>query len=246
MAKTADKETASWSEKLVQRLFVWATKVNTKDIRKRVAAVRKANPAGSPEEWADALIKAKCERTAKIGVATSAASVVPVLGTAFTLTLGMVVDLSSTVTAQAELVLEIAEALGIELTQAQQRETILWVLGIGATGQKLGLRAGQKALARLGERASQRWLSKAIPFVGIAASGSLNYFSTYLIGKRAKAYFAQGPEATGSWSENLRAISGFDERKLANWLSQSQSQIREKLVTYKEQMQQRMRRSAQD
>ncbi|NJL34321.1 MAG: hypothetical protein HC893_11220 [Chloroflexaceae bacterium] len=48
-----------------------------------------------------------------------------------------------------------------------------------------------------------------------------NVLATYIIGKRAQAYFGLGPEAMGDWGESLRAIVGVDERKIAGWVSET-------------------------
>jgi hypothetical protein len=65
----------------------------------------------------------------------------------------------------------------------------------------------------------QRSAVKAIPVIGVAVSAGANALSTYVIGRRAHAYFSLGEEKMGDWAESLRAISGVDERKIAAWLS---------------------------
>jgi hypothetical protein len=45
--------------------------------------------------------------------------------------------------------------------------------------------------------------------------------STYIIGQRADAYFRLGPDALGTWTDSLRAVSGVDERKIGGWLAES-------------------------
>ena len=217
-------------ERLAHRVFDWASKVDTRKVLKNVNALRKAFPDASKDELIDTLIKRKCQRTAKIGVATSAASVVPVLGTALSLTIGMVADLGGTITSQAELVLEIAEILEVKMTESEKRETVFIVLGIGASTQHLSVRAGKSILNKLGQRYAKRWVGKAIPFLGIVASGSINYLSTYLIGKRALAYFVKGPETMGSWQHSLGAITGMDKDKLSEWMGESREQVGLKLT----------------
>lgn len=210
----------SFSAGLMHRLAEWIGKVDIKAVRKRVAATRKEFPKASPEELADILIKQKCQHTARIGAATAAAGAIPVVGTFVSLTLGMAIDLGAVITAQAELVLELAEVSGVSLTQAQRRETVFVVLGLGAGLEHLGTMASQGLLRKLAQRYSQRWLAHAIPLLGIASSAGLNAFSTYLIGQRAKIFFRDGAASLGDWKASLRAFSGIDEKRLSGWLKE--------------------------
>jgi hypothetical protein len=171
------------------------------------------------------LIKAKCQKAGTVGAATSAANIIPGIGTALSLTIGMVVDIGSTLKQQAELVLEIAEARRVVLSDAQRNEVLLVVVGIGAGSQHVGGKALQSLTQKAGELAAQKWMAKAVPAIGVAASAGTNVVSTYIIGKRANAYFQRGPEAMGDWKDNLRALSGVDERKIAGWISESSSAV---------------------
>ena len=191
----------------------------------RVRGIRREHPEWTDAELVERLIKSKCQQTAAIGAATSASSIVPVFGTAISLTVGLVVDISSTLKLHAELVLEIAEAHGHRLTEAQRSEVILAVTGLSTGFGQLGGQATKAVSRKVGEMAAQRWLAKAIPAIGMAASASTNVLSTYIIGKRADAYFVRGPEALGDFKDNLRAISGVDERKLAGWVKESSQSV---------------------
>ena len=62
---------------------------------------------------------------------------------------------------------------------------------------------------------------KAWPIIGVGASGGINMLTTYVIGKRAEAYFGLGPDKMDEWDEGLRALIGVDERKLASWLGET-------------------------
>lgn len=220
--KTATKpdKAAGVGEHLVQRLVEWISKVDVKAVRKRVAKLRKELPAAGPEELSQELIRRKCRHTARIGAATAATGSIPVLGTLFSLTLGLAIDLGAVITAQAELVLEIAEVYGVSLNQAQRRETVFIVLGIGAGLEHLGHLASQRLLRRLSERYAQRWVAHAVPVLGIASAAGLNAISTYVIGQRARVFFRDGAEALGDWKSSLRAFSGIDASQLRSWLHQ--------------------------
>lgn len=187
----------------------------------RVRELKRRHPDLSETEFIEKLIKAKCQKTAAVGATTSAASIIPGLGTALSLTIGFAVDISSTLKLQSELVLEIAEAHGHRLTRNERNEVILAVMGLSTGISRLSGRAIKGFSHKLGEMAARKWLAKAVPAIGMAASASTNVLSTYIIGKRANAYFMRGPEAMGDLKSNLRALSGVDERKIARWISES-------------------------
>lgn len=217
-------------EKGAQRLLEWASKVDDRKVKKNVKALRKANPEAGPDELIQALIKAKAQRTATVGVVTSVAGAVPIIGTAVSLTAGMAADLSATITSQAELVLEIAEVLGVELDKKEKREAVFVVMGLGAGMQQMGTRVSKDLLSKLGQRYAKRWVGKVIPFAGILAAGGINYISTYLIGKRAKIYFTQGEDHMGNWQQSLQHITEFDKDQLAQWMQQNKESVNTQLV----------------
>lgn len=203
----------------------WATRVDSKAAVQRVQALRALNIDKTPAELAEQLIKEKCLYTARMGAATSATSMVPVFGSALALTVGVLVDLGASLSAQAELVLELAEVYDYPLTEANKRETILVVLGLGTGTEYLTRKAGREATERLIKHYVKRWATKVIPVAGIAASASAAALTTYLIGRRAEKYFTQGATALGDWKDSLRAFSGVDERKLLAWLSKVKSKL---------------------
>jgi uncharacterized protein (DUF697 family) len=187
----------------------------------RVRALREQHPDWTKDQLVEQLIKRKAQQTAAIGAATAGSGLVPGLGTVVALTIGSVADFGATLRLQTELVLEIGEVHGRRLGPAEKRQVVLLVGGLGAgSGQALS-RGGARLSVRLTQRYAQRWIAKAIPFAGIAASAGSNALATYLIGRRAHAYFAIGPAAVGSWAESLRALTGMDERRLTSWLSEA-------------------------
>lgn len=184
----------------------------------RVQELRARQPEWSEAQVVDELIRRKVRQTAAIGAATAGAGVIPGLGTLVALTVGAVADLGATLRLQTELVLEIAEAHGRRLSKDEKRRVVLLVGGVSAGGGRLLSRGGARLTLNLTRRYAQRWVARAVPFAGIAAAAGVNALSTYVIGHRAQALFSRGPEAVGSWSESVRALSGVDERRLASWI----------------------------
>lgn len=187
----------------------------------RVHSLRQKHPNASQEELTEALTKQKCIQAGVVGAVTSGASIIPGLGTLASLTFGVAADIGMTFRLQAELVLELSALYEHQLDAAEKRNVVLLVTGISAGANQMLGKIGTEIAEEATERLVQKSVTRAIPVLGVAASAGTNILTTYIIGRRAQAYFSLGPEAVGSWSESLRAISGVDERKLAEWLSEA-------------------------
>ena len=176
-------------------------------------------PDASTDELVRSLIRKKCQQTGAVGAATSGTALVPGIGTLTALTLGAVADISVAFRMQAELVLEIAAAHGRLLTEEEKQRAIMLVTGLSAGANQLLARSGGKVSVEISERMAQKWMTKALPILGIALSAGTNVLATYIIGRRAHAYFSLGPDQMKDWKESLRAITGVDERKIADWFA---------------------------
>ncbi|MEM8862088.1 MAG: hypothetical protein AAGD96_27525 [Chloroflexota bacterium] len=198
--------------------------INSADAKagaKTVETIKTDNPAATPEELVDLLIKRKCRQAGSVGAVTSGAAIIPGLGTVAAMTFGVAADIGMTFKLQAELVLEIAAAYDRELTEAEKQKIILSITGISAGSQAALQKAGQHVATKATAQLAQKSLAKAIPFLGVAASGGTNIVTTYIIGRRAQAYFSLGPENMEDWKDGLRAISGVDEQEIIRWLGES-------------------------
>jgi hypothetical protein len=187
----------------------------------RVATISQENPDASPDELVELLTKSKCMQTGALGAITSGASMIPGLGTALSLTFGVAADIGVTFKLQAELVLEIAAVYERTLNPTEKRRVVMLITGLSAGANKALSKAGQRIAEKATERLAQKSVTKAIPVIGVAASAGTNILFTYVIGQRAKAYFSLGPEAVGDWGENIRAVTGVDERIIAGWLTET-------------------------
>lgn len=204
---------------LVERLFNVVSDVDIDAAAERVEALRQKYPDIPPTELVQKLIREKCQRTGAVGAVTSGAGLIPGLGTATAVTLGVAADIGATFKLQAELVLEIAAAYNYPLTEEEKQRLVMLITGLSAGTSALARRAGQAATIKIGEKFAEKAVLKALPIIGVAASAGTNVLSTYIIGQRADAYFRLGPDAVGSWADSLRMITGVDERKLAGWLA---------------------------
>ena len=191
---------------------------------KRVENLKEEHETKTLDELAELLIKKKVQQTATIGAASSSTALIPGLGTLTSLTVGVATDITATFKLQAEMVLELASLYNFELSTLDQQKLVYLVTGVSTGSNVLLGKVGKELTVKMTERYAQKWLSTALPIIGIAASSSTNALSTYVIAERAKAYFKDGPEAVTTWQESLRRISGVDERTIAAWLKQSSSQ----------------------
>ncbi|NJN54127.1 MAG: DUF697 domain-containing protein [Anaerolineae bacterium] len=181
----------------------------------RVARLQTVYPGATPEELTERLIYHKCRDTAVVGASTSGVALIPGLGTIASLTLGIAADFGITFKMQAELVLEIATVYSYEMTPEEKRRVVLMVTGLSAGTTAVAHRAGNNISKRVTTRVASKYVTKAVPFVGMAASASTNALMTYFIGKRAQAYFSLGPEAMQDWSAILPAVTGLNRENLA-------------------------------
>jgi hypothetical protein len=220
-ALTVQKDVNAKANVIMNTIFGVVSDVDLEAATARVKALKEANPDASLEELSQKLIRDKCQRTGAVGVVTSGAGLIPGIGTAAAVTLGVAADIGATFKLQAELVLELAALYDYPLTEEEKQQVVMLITGLSAGTSALARKAGQAAAVKIGEKFAEKSILKALPVVGVIASAGTNAFSTYIIGKRADAYFRLGPEAVGSWSDSLRAITGVDEREFGSWLAES-------------------------
>ena len=186
----------------------------------RVEDLRSQHPSAADAELVENLIKQKTMQAGLVGAVTSAAAFIPGVGTLAAFTLGVATDVGMTLKMQSELVLEIAAVHGYDLSQQERRNAMMMVTGVNLGSERLVNQAGRRLAQKVTQRFAGRAFVKVIPFVGMAASAGANMVTTYAVGKRADAYFSLDPNSDHNWDESVRAISGLDERKLADWLAE--------------------------
>lgn len=215
------QQTSNLIDNIMDRMTKAISDADEEAAAERVAKLREARPEATVEALVNSLIRQKCLQTGAVGAVTSGAALIPGLGTVVALTFGVAADIGLTFKMQAELVLEIAAAHRRDLSPSEKRNAVLIVTGISAGANKLLEQAGERLALKATERLTQKAITKAIPVIGVAASAGANMLSTYIIGRRAHAYFGLGPEAVEDWSESIRAITGVDERIMVDWLTET-------------------------
>jgi hypothetical protein len=188
---------------------------------RRVAALRHAHPDAGVDELVRRTIAKATRSSALVGAATSGAAIVPGLGTIAALTLGSAIDVGATLRLQTKVVLDIALLRGVTLDPAQARAAVMLVAGVSRAGTLALHGAGRAAVRQMGMRAGSRWLLRAVPVLGLIGTSGSNAVATELIGRRADAFFARGPEALDDWREGVAAATGLDARPLLRRLAEA-------------------------
>lgn len=216
-----NNDSASVVQNLVEQIMGAIDKTDAQAALQRVADLRERYPDATPTVLIDRLIRQRCLQAGAVGAVTSSTATIPGLGTVATLVFGVAADLRMTYKIQSELVLEIAAVYNREISLNDKRHIVTLVTGMSAGANQLVRKAGAELAAQASERLARRALAKSIPVLGIAASAGVNTVSTYLIGRRAQAYFSQDPALLAAWDDQVRALTGIDERQLAGWLAES-------------------------
>jgi hypothetical protein len=206
---------------MMDKLVDYIHKADDVAAAERVQAIRQQRPAASTDDVVQELIRRKCIKAGSVGAVTSGAALIPGLGTLASLTFGVAADVGLTFKLQTELVLEIAAAHDKRLSDDEKQRVVLLVTGLSMGTNQAVTRLGSRMSRLATERLARRSVAKAIPVIGVAASAGVNVVSTYIIGRRAHAYFSLGEAEMKDWAESLRALTGVDERQIASWLSEA-------------------------
>jgi len=204
------------ANKLMDRLAQSIDDTDEKAAAERVAQLRADQPEATSDELVKQLIFQKCRDTAVVGGTTSGAMLVPGLGTISALTVGIAADIGITFKMQAELVLEIAAVYGHELQPEEKRRIVLLVTGLSTGTTAVAHRAGKRISQKLTARVASKYVTRAVPVIGVAASAGTNALKTYLIGKRAQAYFSLDTQAIHDRSKAATALTGLDKDRLTS------------------------------
>jgi uncharacterized protein (DUF697 family) len=208
-------------ENIVQRMINSVDEADAAAAGVRVADLRAQMPQADVDTLVESLIRRKAVQAGMVGAATSGASFIPGVGTLTAVVLGTAADMSVSLRLQTELVLEIAAAYGHEFSSDEWRNTVMVVTGVSVGAEQLFTETSKRLTRQATRRFAGRSFVKAIPVVGLIGSAAVNMLATYVIGRRAEAYFALGSDGVQSTADILRAVTGVNERELAAWLGES-------------------------
>ncbi len=166
---------------------------------------------------ADRVISRYAHTCGRVGSLTSAASVVPGVGTLITLVGANAADLAISMKYQVEMVMALAHLFGRDITEEEERSACYAIAGLGVATQagllsfqRFSVKSIQQAVKRLMKSKAKRWLLelfkrlglglsargilKALPMgVGVVTSYASNVKLTMYIGRRARDYFIETP-----------------------------------------------------
>lgn len=153
---------------------------------------------------------------------TAMTGIIPGVGTAAALTLGIGTDMVVTLKLQAEMAMQIAHLYGSDISSEEQKHLAFLLASLGATanaGQEAISKGASKALTRLLERHlrgatlasvkqgfrafglvfTRKAVAKAIPFgVGVAVGYSTGQLLTKKVGREVSAHYRVSRPANGA------------------------------------------------
>jgi hypothetical protein len=179
----------SMLEEVFRSLF---EEIDTEKIRRDVAALKESEPDFHSDEHARMLVRRTALRCAAAGAVSGLPSGLIAIGS-----LGA--ELAFLVFQQFRLILGIATVYGHEPSQRERFTEAMSCLayasgvGIGKQGIATMLESatveGGKIAEKIGANFFRERLTKAIPFVGVAAGGTLNYISVRAVGRAAIKFY---------------------------------------------------------
>ena len=119
------------ADSIMNKMISYMNSADQEAAAEVVNQLRHKYPKETADQLCDRLIRAKCLKTGSVGAVTSGSALVPGVGTVASMTFGVAADLTLTFKHQAELVLEIANLYGHQLTETEKRRIILAVTGVG-------------------------------------------------------------------------------------------------------------------
>jgi hypothetical protein len=164
---------------------------------------------------ADRIISRYAHTCGRVGSLTSAAGVIPGLGTLITLIGANAADLAITMKYQVEMVMALAHLFGRDINAEQEKSVCYAVAGLGVATQagllsfqRFTVKSIQQTVRRLLKTRARRWLLelfrrlglklttrgllKALPMgIGVVTSYTSNLKLTTYIGRRARDYFLE-------------------------------------------------------
>jgi hypothetical protein len=169
---------------------------------------------------ADRIIRRYAHTCGRVGSLTSAAGVIPGVGTLVTLIGANAADLAITMKYQIEMVMALAHLFGRDISDEEERSVCYAVAGLGVATQagllsfqRFTVQGLQEAVRRLLKTRARRWLVelfkrlglhltsrgllKALPLgVGVVTSYTSNLKLTTYIGRRARDFFIETPSGS--------------------------------------------------
>ncbi len=165
------------------------------------------------ERVADAIISKYARYVAMVGGASALPGTIPGLGTAISMTGGVLADATMSMKLQVDMCMCIAATFGYDI-ESQDAQYLSFLIAVGGALEKAGVNTGTKVASDAGVRLLREWLrgaaleavkaafrkigivftrkalEKALPFgVGVAIGGGANYALTMYVGKQAKQWF---------------------------------------------------------
>ncbi|MCF8010424.1 MAG: EcsC family protein [Clostridiales bacterium] len=179
--------------------------INTADVQKKVNYLRRENPGLNDTELSSMIISERSFLCAVSGVLTTLPAIFPVLGTLFTLFMGIALDISLISYFMIRMIMELGIVNGRNSSQHGFTRETIWVfasavgtnavsktinkISIYQMGNNAAVKLVQQVLLSLGIKSTPRIAVRIIPLVGAGIAGTINYYMCKKIGDRAVKYY---------------------------------------------------------
>jgi uncharacterized protein (DUF697 family) len=167
------------------------------------------------------LLQATC---LKAGTAAAIATItrrVPFLGRLTPVILGSVGETLALSKIQQQLVRDIIELYGVELSDLEERGVVLLATAANVGAKELSRATVDQLVKQLGSVLYRPVLARVLPLAAVATEISAAVASTYAVGKRAQALCKLPGTGARNLSDLLRGLSGIDQSKLFKWSAEA-------------------------
>jgi uncharacterized protein (DUF697 family) len=122
---------------------------------------------------------------------------------------------------QQQLVRDIIELYGVELSDLEERGVVLLATAANVGAKELSRATVDQLVKQLGSVLYRPVLARVLPLAAVATEISAAVASTYAVGKRAQALCKLPGTGARNLSDLLRGLSGIDQSKLFKWSAEA-------------------------
>jgi len=181
------------------------------------APARKRLAGSERERRFNLQLQTACLKAGTAAAISTITSKVPFLGRLAPVVLGSVGEALTLAKVQQQLVRDIIELYGLELSEPEERGVILLATAVNIGTQQISKQTVEQLIEQISGRFYRPVISRVLPLASIATEVAAAVANTYAIGKRAQALCKLPGTGAKDLGELLRSLSGIDQAKLFSW-----------------------------
>jgi uncharacterized protein (DUF697 family) len=184
---------------------------------------RRALTESERERRFNILLQATCLKAGTSAAIATITRRVAFLGRLTPVILGKVGEGLALSKIQQQLVRDIVELYGVELSDIEERGVILLATAANVGAKELSKATVNQLVNQLGSVLYRPVLARVLPLAAVATDISVAVASTYAVGKRAQALCKLPGTGAKNLSDLLRGLSGIDQSRLFKWSAEALS-----------------------